>query len=71
VRLALRSALDRRSTWTEPAAVALGWLIVSFAVLTGTGLLAGAAVNTLFWIAVGLAATVMAGALHNSTTPPG
>lgn len=71
VRLAVRSALDRHSTWTEPATVALGWLIVSFAVLTGTGLLAGAAVNTLFWIAVGLAATVMAGALHNSTTPPG
>jgi hypothetical protein len=40
-------------------------------VITGTGLLAGAAVNTLFWIAVGLAATVAAGALHNSTTPPG
>jgi hypothetical protein len=75
-RLALRSVLDRsaldgRATWTEPAAVALGWLLVSFAVITGTGLLAGAAVNTLFWIAVGLAATVAAGTLHNSTTPPG
>jgi hypothetical protein len=70
-RLALRAAFDRGTTWTEPAAVALGWLIVSFAVLTGTGLLAGASVNTLLWIAVGLAAAVAAGSLHNSRTPPG
>jgi hypothetical protein len=70
-RLALRTALDRRGAWTESASVALGWLLVSFAVITGTGLLAGAAVNTLFWIAVGLSATVAAGSLHNSTTPPG
>jgi hypothetical protein len=71
VRLAVRSALDRRATWTGPASVALGWLITSFAVLTGTGLLAGASVNTLLWIAVGLAATVAAGPLHNSPTDPG
>ena len=71
VRLALRSALERESASARPAAVALGWLLVSFAVLTGTGLLAGASVNTLFWIAVGLAAVVAARPLHNSPTPPG
>jgi len=68
-RLALRSALDREATNERAAAIALGWLVVSFAVLTGTGLLAGAAVNTLLWIAVGLAAAVSAKPLHNSPTP--
>jgi len=68
-RLALRSTLDREATNERAAAIALGWLVVSFAVLTGTGLLAGAAVNTLLWIAVGLAAAVSAKPLHNSPTP--
>lgn len=70
VRLALRSALDRESADTRAGAVALGWLIVSFAVLTGTGLLAGTAMDTLLWIAVGLAAAVSAKPLHNAPTPP-
>ena len=70
-RLALRTALGADETLRRPAAAAAGWLIVSFAVLTGTGLLAGAAVNTLFFIAVGLAAAVSAKPLHNSPTPQG
>jgi O-antigen ligase len=40
------------------ALVAPAWLWVSFAVFTGTGLLAGASVNILLWLAVGLAVSV-------------
>jgi O-antigen ligase len=69
-RLALRAALDREATDARAAAVALGWLIVSFAVLTGTGLLAGTAMDTLLWIAVGLAVVVSARRLHNSPIAP-
>ena len=38
--------------------VAPAWLWVAFAVFTGTGLLAGASVNVLLWLAVGLAVSV-------------
>jgi O-antigen ligase len=47
-RLALRAG----------ALVAPAWLWVAFAVFTGTGLLAGASVNVLLWLAVGLAVSV-------------
>jgi O-antigen ligase len=40
------------------ALVPPAWLWVSFAVFTGTGLLAGASVNVLLWLAVGLAVSV-------------
>ncbi len=68
--LALRTALDRSASTPEPALVALAWLWVSFAVFTGTGLLAGAAVDTLLWISIGLAAAVSARPLHDSLTTP-
>jgi O-antigen ligase len=38
--------------------VAPAWLWVAFAVFTGTGLLAGASVNVLLWLGVGLAVSV-------------
>jgi hypothetical protein len=34
--------------------VAVGWIVVGFAVFTGTGLLAGESVDAQLWIAVGL-----------------
>jgi O-antigen ligase len=40
------------------ALIAPAWLWVAFAVFTGTGLLAGASVNVLLWLAVGLAVSV-------------
>jgi hypothetical protein len=67
-RLALRAALDRETQRPEAALAALAWLWVSFAVLTGTGLLAGAAVDTLLWISIGLAVAVAARPLHDSLT---
>ena len=69
-RLALRAALDRRAQATEAALAALVWLWGSFAVFTGTGLLAGASVDTLLWISVGLAVAVSAKPLHESLTTP-
>jgi O-antigen ligase len=68
--LALRAALDRSASTPEPALVALAWLWVSFAVFTGTGLLAGAAVDTLLWISIGLAAAVSARPVHDSLPTP-
>jgi hypothetical protein len=44
--------------------VALGWLWFAFAVFTGTGLLAGASVNVLLWLAVGLAVAPLTNASH-------
>jgi hypothetical protein len=70
-RLALRASLRRPARDADPAVVALAWLWVSFAVFTGTGLLAGSAVDTLLWLAVGLAVAVAAEPLHESFTPSG
>ncbi len=67
-RLALHAALDRTRDPPESALVSLTWLWVSFAVFTGTGLLAGAAVDTLLWISIGLAVAVSARPLHDSLT---
>jgi hypothetical protein len=67
-RLALLVRLRRPTRDTDAALVALAWLWVSFAVFTGTGLLAGAAVDTLLWLAVGLAAAVAAEPLRDSVT---
>ena len=50
-RLALLVRLRRPAKNADAALTALAWLWVSFAVFTGTGLLAGAAVDTLLWLA--------------------
>ena len=68
-RLALHAGLRRPATNADAALTALAWLWVSFAVVTGTGLLAGTAADTLLWLAVGLAAAVAAEPLHESLTP--
>jgi hypothetical protein len=65
-RLALRAALDRRTSETEEALAAIAWLWVSFAVFTG--LLAGASVDTLLWLAIGLTVAVSARPLHETLT---
>ena len=46
--------------------VALAWLWCSFAVWTGTGLLAGASVDALLWLSIGLAVAVRQLALRES-----
>lgn len=65
-RLIIRVVQRGPPAVAHEALVVCGWLLVGFAVFTGTGLLPGLAVDAQLWIGVGLAV-----ALHDSLTRAG
>ena len=61
-----RSALRAPPAEAAPALAAGVWLLVAMGIWSAVGLVAGIPLDALFWIALGLAATVAAGALHET-----
>jgi hypothetical protein len=57
-RLLLRVALRAPPALARQALAATGWVVLSLAVFTGTGLLAGAVVDGQIWLGLGLAAAL-------------
>jgi O-antigen ligase len=62
-----RLALRAPPVEAGPALVAGVWLLVAMGIWSAVGLVAGIPLDALFWLALGLAATVAAGALHEPT----
>jgi hypothetical protein len=57
-RIAWRAATGQDDERANSGAIALGWLIASAAVFTGTGLLPGSSIEALLWLSLGLAASL-------------